>query len=756
MRLGRTRKISNLFYLFLFHIKIRKKYDIMFKKGRLIMKRKIKNIILITILVLGVIGIFITLSHAKNNLVSTSGGTSEQSGMHSGDKNMGTPPDMNSSDSSSDSNKPNGNPPSGERPSGKPGSSSSDNSSSDSSSDSNEQMTPPSMDNSSSSEKADGGFAGAGETTSSSLTLTTTYIIIIGIISLIISLDLLYLVMSGFSAHSVFINSNKIIIYVLANIVLTALLTFGITLFANKVYLKNSSSSNVSYSSTDDLHIDMSNWSYDSTNNVYYQIGLVYVSNPATKEYESMGIYVPGDYMDCSKSGDTYKCTLNETNEVAGYTSKTAPIVMPINTAGYSAQKAPTSYSYNGLSSYLEAGFIYVYSGARGRNNGDNYAGGAPWGVTDFKAAIRYLRYNASNIAGDENSIFVFGHSGGGAQSTILGASGDSELYTDYLNEIGALMKDDDGNEISDSIKGVMAWCPITNLDVADAAYEWNMGQYATSGTRADSTWTSALSDDLAEAYAKYINELKLKDNDGNVLSLSKTNNGVYTSGTYYNYLKSVIEESLTNYLNDNYTSVSDMKSYASKYSWVTFNESTKSVTITNVEDFVKECKSASKDVGAFDDLNRKQAENYVFGNSKTDALHFDSIMSNLLNSKDYSSYSDYDSSYASEYKSDLSNKDDLGKESIVRQNMYNPMYYLTSYYDGYKKSTVAPNWRIRTGITQGDTATVTEMNLALALNNYGKINVDFATIWAQGHTTAERTGNSTTNFISWVNESMK
>ena len=701
------------------------------------MNRKLKNIILILVLLIGISGIIFTLNHAKNNLVSSNNSleTREHSGMPSGgpgENGGGTPPDMNNDNSSDSSNRPS--PPSG-----------------------NDSGTPPDMDNSSQSEKNDGGFAETGEVSVGSVSLSTGYVVIIGVLSLIISLDLLYLIMSGFSAHSVFISGNKIIIYIIANILLTGLLTIGITTFGNKVYLNNdSNTNNIEYSSTEDLHIDMSNWSYDETNKVYYQIGLVYVSNPASKEYESLGIYVPADYMDCTKSGDKYTCSLNETNEIAGYTSKTAPIVMPINTAGYSAQKAPTSYNYNEISSYLKAGFIYVYSGARGRNNGENFAGGAPWGVTDFKAAIRYLRYNANSLPGDEDSVFVFGHSGGGAQSTILGASGDSELYTEYLNEIGALMKDDNGNALSDSVKGVMAWCPITNLDVADAAYEWNMGQYSTSGTRADTTWTSALSDDLAEAYAKYINKLKLKDNNGNVLSLSESNNGIYTSGSYYEYLKGIIEESLTNYLNDNYTNVSDMKSYVSKYSWVTFNESTKTVTITSVEDFVKECKNATKSVGAFDDLSRKQAENYVFGNSKTDALHFDSIMSDLLNSNDYSKYSDYDTSYASEYKSDLSNKDDLGNESIVRQNMYNPMYYLSSYYDGYKKSNVATNWRIRTGITQGDTALTTEMNLALALNNYDNLNVDFATIWDQGHTTAERTGNSTTNFISWVNESMK
>jgi hypothetical protein len=63
----------------------------------------------------------------------------------------------------------------------------------------------------------------------------------------------------------------------------------------------------------------------------------------------------------------------------------------------------------------------------------------------------------------------------------------------------------------------------------------------------------------------------------------------------------------------------------------------------------------------------------------------------------------------------------------------------------------VAPHWRIRTGIMQGDTANTTEINVLLALQNYGIRNIDFATVWALPHTEAERTGDPTTNFIDWV-----
>ena len=127
-----------------------------------------------------------------------------------------------------------------------------------------------------------------------------------------------------------------------------------------------------------------------------------------------------------------------------------------------------------------------------------------------------------------------------------MGVTGNSDLFNDYLNDIGAAMTDADGSQIKDNIKGSQCWCPITNLDTADAAYEWNMGQYYSTGTRASGTFTKSLSDDLTAKYVEYVNNLKLKDPKGNLLTLTATN-----TGTYYDYLKSVIEESLNNFIKD-------------------------------------------------------------------------------------------------------------------------------------------------------------------------------------------------------------
>lgn len=561
-------------------------------------------------------------------------------------------------------------------------------------------------------------------------------------------------------------------------------------------------------------------WNYDENNDVYWQIGVSYASNPETLEYETMGIYVPGAYMTGVENEDgTYTCTINDEGEVNGYTAQTAPIVFPINTAGYSPQASPTSYSYNGMSDYLEAGFIYVYSGMRGKSNGYDengnltYSGGAPWGVTDLKAAIRYYRFNEELLPGDSDRIFTLGHSGGGAQSSLMGATGDSELYYEYLVSIGAAMFDRDGNYISDAITGAMAWCPITSLDYADAAYEWNMGQYSSTGTRSDETWTSALSDDLAIAYASYINELGLTDDNGEVLTLEESEDGIYTSGSYYDYLLSVIEQSLNNFINDTtfpytetasvskgdagfsadgelpdkelsdkdefsikegakgefsgedstgtvYQTIQDyIDSLNSDEVWVEYDEEYNTVSITSIEAFINHCKNASKDVGAFDDLNRTQAENGLFGNDEYDSLHFDTVLMALLqqNEEKYSTYDSWDNSIIDEYSSDLTELDVLGNDSLYRQNMYNPMYFISSYYEGYRTSNIAPYWRINSGIAQGDTALTVEVNLALALQQCDDVeDVKFETVWGQGHVPAERVGDSTTNFIQWVNDCLK
>ena len=334
-------------------------------------------------------------------------------------------------------------------------------------------------------------------------------------------------------------NIHKILIVV---IVLAIIIAGAFTLFGKTAPTGNGPSYNVSALSQK-LSINMNNWSYDKDNDIYYQIGLVYCMNPEDTKYQSCGIYVPGKYFEATEnSNGTYSCKIKDGEQVGNYTASSAPIVMPVNTPGCSSCTAPSSYNAGEIKNYTDAGFIYLNAGCRGRDNAE-----APDGVTDLKSAVTYYRFNGDVLPGDTENIFTFGHSGGGAQSAIMGASGNSKLYTPYLEDVQAAMVDKDGNTLSNAIAGAMCWCPITNLDTADEAYEWNMGQYA----RSNSSFTGELSSDMAKEYATYINNLGLKDSNGNTLTLEESSSGVYTSGSYYDYMLSVTEESLNNFLND-------------------------------------------------------------------------------------------------------------------------------------------------------------------------------------------------------------
>ena len=530
------------------------------------------------------------------------------------------------------------------------------------------------------------------------------------------------------------------------------------------------------------LTFDNAAWQYDEINDIYWQVGVVYVANPASLDYETLGIFVPGAYLEASANGDgTYTASVKSDAQVGQFTAATAPYVLPVNTPGFNASQAPT-WLADGIASYTQAGMIYLQPGIRGRDNttdsqGQEVVGGAPWGVTDLKAAIRYVRYNKDVLPGDTDKIVSFGHSGGGAQSAILGASGDSTLYNPYLEALGAAMKDKDGNPISDAPYGTMTWSPITSLDYADAAYEWNLGQFADSNTRAEGTFTQALSQDLAKEYANYINQLGLK-HEGQALTLAESSEGIYTQGSYATYLEGVVNQSLNNFLADTsfpYTSdgagpggstesvtyetaQAFIDSLNAETQWVTYDAAANRAKISSLADFAKYVKTASKSVPAFDALDRSLAENAVFGVADANELHFDQLVARLLknNQAKYESLTDWNSQYVTDFESDLAKTDSLGKTIAERQDLYNPMFYLTSAYSGYQTSKPAPHWRIRSGLSQGDTALTVETNLALALENQanGAVkSVDFATVWGQGNTTAERTGHASANFIQWVQE---
>jgi len=469
-------------------------------------------------------------------------------------------------------------------------------------------------------------------------------------------------------------------------------------------------------------------WKYNATSNVYYMVGVYYCATPAANTYEQMGIFVPAAYMNATANADgtTYTCTINTTTAVNGYTGATAPIVVPVNTGGYAAMAAPSDYSST-VATYTNAGFVYLWPGCRGKTHG------APLGVTDLKAAMRYYRYLQAEqqaVPGNTDRIFSFGMSGGGAQSAIFGASGNSSLYDSYLSSIGAL------SNYKDNICGSMCWCPVTNLDLGDGAHEWNMGLTRTSLTTADTN----ISKELAAEFANYINTIGYKHpTTGATLTLSATADGYYQSGSYYEYVMEVVNDAVSRYNTNNNASVA---SY--------------SVTDpTALYSFASTYKKATKGIGAFDNyLTTATAENILMGIAGTGG-HFNKRLGEIL--------SVHAPSYSAAYTTSLAetNLDAIGNNVQKRLMMYTPVYYLinnSTYYNGggAGSSDVAPFWRIRSGITQSDAPLNTEINLALALKNHAAVkDVDFATVWAQAHILAEDTGTSDANFIAWVNKCM-
>ncbi len=572
-----------------------------------------------------------------------------------------------------------------------------------------------------------------------------------------------------------------------------ALATFGIaegtaaTAYAATSSSGGSSSRSASTSAAYSLEFDPTAWSYDATNDVYYQVGKVYVANPTATDYENLSIYVPGAYLTATANGDgtTYTAKADPKGTVGQYSGRTAPIVIPVNTPGYAQQALTTSYGYTSVSAYLEAGLIYVWPGLRGRDSSTGTrSDAAPWGVTDLKAAVRFLRYNRNVLPGSTDDIVLFGMSGGGAQDTVAGTSGDSPLYVPYLRTIGAAMEDADGRPLSDAVAGVMAWCPITDLHEANLSYEWNMGQFASTGTRASTTWTSAYSADLVKAWPKYLNRLGLRDEQGERLELTPSSSGTHLAkallrppdrGDHHLVEQLPVGQHLPVHHHDDGRparigfdgDLDDVRDGRRLHrvpqlglsTWVTYDPTTNTATVSGLEGFVNSQKNANKPVGAFDGYSRGQGENSVFAMGLNLPSHFAPLTRDIIkaNQTAYATYSDWRADYGfAAYDSDFAKKDSVGKDIVWRGDAYNPLYFLSPAFDGYRQSRVARHWRIRTGIMQGDTANTTEINLALALRNYGIRDVDFATVWAEAHTMAERTGDPTANFITWVKSVIK
>lgn len=506
--------------------------------------------------------------------------------------------------------------------------------------------------------------------------------------------------------------------------------------------------------------INMHKWLRHKKHHIYYQLGIPYCSDPTAPELQKLAIFVPSKFMKCQKnvSDDTYTCEPNPESRINVISAKEAPVVMPIDAPDY-ADIQPLS-EYKDVREFTQNGFIYVQAGCRG------IEAAAPACVADLKAAIRFLRHNKNNIPTDAEYFFVFGQGHGGGLAAVLGASGDSQLYQPYLQEIGAI------NAGSDAVYGVMAWSPITGLESANEAYEWNMG-YTRKGITQNQ---HEFSNRLARAYADYVNNSGFRDERNNSLMLQYSERGIYQTGTYYDYIQEVIEEAATEFFETTdfpytpqrrqyqfgqfssgetpvigeldpqgtfLTRRQYMKYINSKRKWFKYDYTFNSVVIRSVDDFIQSFKPATREIASFDAINRQQLENRLFRTDDGQNRHFDELTMKILQTHPK----------AKEFAEDLIATDRLGITVAQRRNMYSPLYYLLPSSQGYRSAQVAPIWRIRSDINQTAIALMAEINLSLAARRYPEVKkVDFTEVWAAEDVMAETLDKKPTDaFIEWI-----
>ena len=299
------------------------------------------------------------------------------------------------------------------------------------------------------------------------------------------------------------------------------------------------------------FYFDMNNWNYDEINNVYYKLNVDYCEKSKINENQKFDIYVPGEYLTGIKSyNEKYKCEISTKNEKSGYNAKSAPMIISIQSEESTEQKIHTKYDFEEISNYINEGYVYISPGMRGLKgnqkdaSNEEYSNAIIDGVIDLKALVTFCRFNKGIMPGDAEKIIAFGTNGGGTKSAILGASGDSELYSSKLLNIGAIMTSDEGIGISDSVNGTMCCSPTNNFEIEKEANAWSIGQYLDM----EDLEKQKEINELALQYANFVNKMKFKSEDGTLLYLDETKQGVYTTGTYFNYMITEIKKTINMY----------------------------------------------------------------------------------------------------------------------------------------------------------------------------------------------------------------
>lgn len=446
----------------------------------------------------------------------------------------------------------------------------------------------------------------------------------------------------------------------------------------------------------------------------YYQ-DIYYVASPVDSVYQKMNLYIPAEYF--------------EGASVNGYTAETAPIFLYHKIAGYTPAKASTlasavrkrgprpgggpemggpgnggapsgpmggpghepedeslipseindnpEHPFMPVAAMLR-GYVVAAPGARGRLN-DN--GRAPAALIDLKAAVRYLKFNDKAMPGDASKIISDGTSAGGALSSLLGATGNHPDYEPYLTALGAAPATDD-------IFATQAYCPITNLEHADAAYEWTYGSLESTQHGEITSEMKVFSEELKAQFAPYVNSLSFKSLRDETLYLEADGTGSFL-GWVCHFLREAAQEQL------------DKGADLSAYDWVEVKDGKAGEIYF---DKYVQFAGRKKAPVAFDALDLSSAENNEFGTESIEKQHFTSF------SFDHSQVEG----------------STLADPKLVY--MMNPMNYIPD-----EAAATSPHWRICHGTKDSDTSPAIPILLGTCLLNNGFDTIIRLT-WDQPH----------------------
>ncbi len=426
--------------------------------------------------------------------------------------------------------------------------------------------------------------------------------------------------------------------------------------------------------------------------------GLPTVLRPLEPEYQSLNLYIPEAYFSGGRVGK--------------YDATTAPIFLPNKVGGYMPAKpgkaidnptgqppAPGPQS-NAVAMALARGFVVACPGARGRTlraADGTWTGKAPAAIVDLKAAVRWLRHNAKRMPGNTERIVSNGTSAGGALSALLGASGNHADFDKDLLAMGAAQQRDD-------IFAVSSYCPITNLEHANGAYEWQFHGIAeyknvaitmldfqvqrketTSYLNASQL---ALSTQLRSEFIRYVNTLSLHDAQGQLLRLRPDG-----TGTLQDQVRALLIASAQRAQAEG-TDLSAHKGLQfvnGRVMDVDFN--------THIQTMGR-----MKALPAFDGFSLETGENQLFGTAQTDKQHFTA------------------------FGLQHSTVPDASKADAQLVRKMNAMHYAQQ-----SDTASAPHWRIRHGTMDKDTSFAIPTLLAAALTER-KLDVDLAFPWNRPH----------------------